>query len=183
MILYLGPPSPLVQFLEENNAVLQSSDRLELRDLEERRPDWAVSYGYRHMIRQPVLDWFRGRIINLHISLLPWNRGADPNLWSWIDGTPKGVTIHYVDAGVDTGDIIAQREVLFSGNETLAESYDILQTALQQLFREQWHAIISGGASHHTQSPGGSFHRVADRARVAHLLVAGWDTPVRALSR
>lgn len=46
--------------------------------------------------------------MNLHISYLPWNKGADPNFWSCIDGTPAGVTLHHIDAGVDTGDIIAQ---------------------------------------------------------------------------
>lgn len=183
MILYLGPPSSLVQFLRENDEVLQSSVPLGQLDLEELRPDWAVSYGYRHIIRQPELDRFHDRIINLHISLLPWNRGADPNLWSWIDDTPKGVTIHHVDAGIDTGDIIAQREVTFSGDETLAESYDLLHRAMRRLFREEWPTISSGRAGRHVQAPGGSCHRVADRVRVAHLLVAGWDTPVRDLSR
>jgi methionyl-tRNA formyltransferase len=182
MILYLGPSSPLVQFLGEKDEVLQCSEPLERLDLEQLRPEWAVSYGYRHIIRQPELERFHDRIINLHISLLPWNRGADPNLWSWIDDTPKGVTIHYVDAGIDTGDIIAQRQMTFSGDETLAETYDGLHRAMRGLFRDQWPAISSGHADRRPQAPGGSYHRVADRVRVVHLLVAGWDTPVRNLS-
>ncbi|HUX61123.1 MAG TPA: formyltransferase family protein, partial [Ignavibacteriaceae bacterium] len=59
--------------------------------------DFIVSYGYRNIIGKPVLDKFQGRAINLHISYLPWNRGADPNLWSFFDNTPKGVTIHFLD--------------------------------------------------------------------------------------
>ena len=61
--------------------------------------DWIVSYGYRYIITQDILDAVRGQAINLHISLLPWNRGADPNLWSFLDDTPKGITIHYIDSG------------------------------------------------------------------------------------
>jgi methionyl-tRNA formyltransferase len=57
--------------------------------------DFIVSYGYRYMLRRPIIGTVPA--INLHISYLPWNRGADSNLWSWIDGTPKGVTIHDID--------------------------------------------------------------------------------------
>jgi len=42
--------------------------------------DFIISYGYRHLLPQEVIDEFPGRAINLHISMLPWNRGADPNL-------------------------------------------------------------------------------------------------------
>ncbi|MCL0081308.1 hypothetical protein M1N64_03665 [Peptococcaceae bacterium] len=50
------------------------------------------------------MDKFQGRAINLHISFLPWNRGADPNFWSFIENAPVGVSIHYLDEGIDTGD-------------------------------------------------------------------------------
>jgi methionyl-tRNA formyltransferase len=70
--------------------------------------DFVVSFGYRHIISARYINALHGRLINIHISLLPWNRGADPNFWSWFDRTPKGVTIHAIDAGVDTGDVLAQ---------------------------------------------------------------------------
>ena len=56
-----------------------------------------VCHGYQHILRKPVLDRFPGRAINLHISYLPWNWGAVPNLWSFLEDTPKGVTIHHLD--------------------------------------------------------------------------------------
>ena len=59
-----------------------------------------------------MLDQINYRAINLHISYLPWNRGADPNLWSAV-GMPKGVTIHYINDGFDTGDILFQKAILF----------------------------------------------------------------------
>ncbi len=61
-------------------------------------------------------------IINLHISFLPWNRGAHPNFWSFYDDTPKGVTIHLIDEGIDTGAIIYQKEITFDRNEKTFES-------------------------------------------------------------
>ena len=71
--------------------------------------DLVVSYNYRHMIRSDVLDALPGRVINLHVSLLPFNRGSDPNIWSFLGDTRKGVTIHLVDTGLDTGPILCRK--------------------------------------------------------------------------
>lgn len=140
----------------------------------------AVSHGYRLILRRDVLD--RIPTINLHISYLPYNRGADPNLWSILDDTPAGVTIHHMDEGVDTGDIIARRRVaLDDATDTLASAYATLTDAIAELFREQWPAISAGTAPREPQPPGGSIHRVADRAAVEHLLTQGWDTPIAQL--
>ena len=63
------------------------------------------------------------KIINLHISYLPWNKGASPNLWSVVEETKKGVSIHYVDSTLDTGEIIVQKELDFGDDVSLKESY------------------------------------------------------------
>lgn len=117
-ILFLGPEdSPLIPWLQEQSEeVIQTSDRLSAREVSKQGYSFLVSYGYRHILRKDILDIFPGRAINLHISLLPWNRGADPNFWSFVEDTPKGVTIHYLDEGVDTGDIIAQQETDVESN-------------------------------------------------------------------
>jgi methionyl-tRNA formyltransferase len=143
-------------------------------------PEFIVSYGYRHILAPEVFSLAGRAAVNLHISLLPWNRGADPNLWSFVEGTPKGVTIHHIDAGIDTGDIIAQRRVEFTIEATLAQTYDRLDREVVELFTQTWSAIESGDAPRRAQPPGGSFHRVADRATVEHLLTLGWDTPIAA---
>jgi methionyl-tRNA formyltransferase len=70
-------------------------------------PDIIVSYNYKHILSEDIVDeWYA---INLHISYLPWNRGYYPNVFSFIDNTPKGVTIHKIDEGIDTGDITGKR--------------------------------------------------------------------------
>lgn len=141
----------------------------------------VVSHGYRRILRRDVLDALPDRVINLHISLLPYNRGADPTLWSVLEDTPAGVTIHYIDEGVDTGDVIAQRGVEFLDDDTLATAYAKLQASMVELFIEAWPAISAGANPRTPQPAGGTAHRVADRAAVEHLLTDGWDTPVRAL--
>lgn len=145
--------------------------------------DFLVSYGYRHLIRQDWLSAMPNQIVNLHISYLPWNRGADPNLWSFLDDTPKGVSIHFVDAGLDAGPLVAQRKVLPEPGDTLASSYARLSAAVEDLFRESWPAVRAGSVTPVPQPPGGSCHRLKDRERVVHLLTRGWDTPVEELMK
>jgi methionyl-tRNA formyltransferase len=182
-VLFLGPTdSSLIAYLEQQDVVLSTSEPLTPAWLDELNPDWTVSYGYRHILRGEVLRRLEGRAVNLHIALLPWNRGADPNLWSFIENTPKGVSIHFIDAGVDTGDLIAQRAVVPVDGDTLATSYQRLQDEICALFREVWPVIRSGDAPRQPQPSGGSYHSMADQQRVAHLLTAGWDTPVADLT-
>ena len=127
--------------------------------------DFIVSYGYQHILRADVLDRFENRIINLHISYLPHNRGSDPNLWSWLTDSPKGVTIHQMDAGLDTGDILVQKEVRFQNQgETLATSYQKLRDSIESLFIENWSAIRAGKIKATPQKhEEASLHRVKDK--------------------
>jgi methionyl-tRNA formyltransferase len=158
-------------------------DPIDMEFLKKNPVDFMVSYGYRHIIRQSIIESIKGRIVNLHISLLPWNRGADPNLWSFLEDTPKGVTIHYIDRGIDTGDIIAQKEVFFDVEiESLSTTYDQLSRCVEALFCEHWPAIMQGKANRTRQTASGTFHRMADKEPYLPLLSAeGWNTPVRVL--
>lgn len=99
--------------------------------------DLAISYTYSFMVKQDVIDALNGNIVNIHNSLLPWNRGSDPNLWSIIDNSPRGVTLHYISSGVDKGEIIAQDfDSLDYENDTLKSSYERLNKIAIELFKK-----------------------------------------------
>lgn len=181
-ILFLGPEtSTIYQTLQcQDDTVLQTEGRVEATDA-----DWIVSHGYRHILKQPVLDAVGGKAVNCHISLLPWNRGADPNFWSFMLDTPKGVTIHYIDEGIDTGDIIVQQEVGFHDRyireraRTLRHTYECLQDILAWLFRQNWPAIRAGSCARIPQSGVGSSQAVQDLAILKPSLSDNlWDTPI-----
>ena len=73
------------------------------------QPDWLFSCYYRHMLKQPVLDLPRLGALNLHGSLLPRYRGRCPVNWVLVHGeTETGITLHYMEAKADRGDIVAQ---------------------------------------------------------------------------
>lgn len=101
-----------------------------------------LSYNYEYIIKSDVIRLFPQRIVNLHISLLPWNRGRSPNFWSFWEDTPKGVTVHLIDEGLDTGDILLQQSVEFDETkETFASTYRKLHETIQTLFRNHWFEI------------------------------------------
>jgi len=182
-ILFLGSSeSPLVKWLQSvGEEVVATMKPIDVAFLDAHSPDFIVSYGYRHIIKKDVLIRYTGRAINLHIAYLPWNRGADPNFWSFVEDTPKGVTIHYLDEGVDTGDIIVQKQVTFSESDTLRTSYDKLQEEIQALFRDNWASIRALECNRKKQEGKGTFHRLKDKEELSHLLTRGWDTPITVL--
>lgn len=117
-----------------------------------------------------------GRIINLHISLLPWNRGANPNFWSFVDDTPKGVTIHQINAGLDKGKILCQKECFFDAEkETFLSTYDKLNETIVALFKENCQDIMGGRIVPREQPSGGSYHSVKDFQEVESQLDFAWS--------
>ena len=117
----------IARFRDEGYLVDVHTQALEIGYFENRSYDYLISYNYSHIIKSELLNLFPHSALNLHISYLPWNKGADPNIWSFLDDTPKGVSIHYIDKGLDTGDILGQRELFFDNEkETLESTYTLL---------------------------------------------------------
>ena len=120
----------------------------------------SVLFGYR--LEREVFAMFPKGCFNLHPSLLPFGRGADPNAWAIIDREPAGATLHWIDAGIDTGDIVAQRPVAVEPTDTGESLYRRLEAASLDLLAECWPAIAAGNAPRQPQGTGGSSHRRAD---------------------
>lgn len=87
--------------------------------LEALHPDAIVVVGYGRLIPQWMIDLPRFGNLNLHASLLPKYRGAAPIQWAIAQGeTVTGVTTMRIDAGLDTGDILLQRELAIGPDDT-----------------------------------------------------------------
>jgi methionyl-tRNA formyltransferase len=137
--------------------------------------DMAISFGYRHILRGDVLHNDKCPIINLHVGFLPYNRGVHPNFWSFYDGTPSGVTIHLIDEGIDTGDIIFQRHVNFDRQEkTFRQSHNRLIDEIEDLFIKNREIILSKSFTSFPQRGPGSYHEVADLPEE----FGGWDSVI-----
>jgi phosphoribosylglycinamide formyltransferase 1 len=90
--------------------------------LEEHDVELVVTAGYMHLLTKPFLDRFPRRIVNVHPSLLPAFPGAhaiDDALAAGAETT--GVTVHFLDEGVDTGEVLRQEEVACEPRDTLVD--------------------------------------------------------------
>ena len=106
--------------------------------------NFIVSYGYSKIIKKDIIEAYKDSIINLHISFLPFNKGAHPNLWSHIEKTKTGVTIHKIDEGIDTGEILFRKEVIINTQKhTFNSSYNLLRKEIEILFQKNWGKIKS----------------------------------------
>ncbi len=127
---------------EPDKEIYVISNKINLEMIKQLQPEFIVSYNYKHIVPADVLEYMQGRAVNLHVSLLPYNRGSSPNFFSFLDNTPKGVTIHEMTAGLDKGRILCQKELVFDEEqETFASSYHKLQQEIMELFKENWEAI------------------------------------------
>jgi methionyl-tRNA formyltransferase len=143
-------------------------------------PEFIVSYNYRYILPKSIIDVVNGQAINLHISLLPYNKGSHPNVWSFLEDTPKGVTIHYIDEGIDTGDILIQREVYIDENrETLKSAYEILHHEIQMLFCENWQNVKNNSLISKLHQGGTIHFRREYQYFEPYIREKGWDTPIR----
>jgi methionyl-tRNA formyltransferase len=134
-----------------------------LSRIRELDPDIGISILFDYILRPPFLDLFDGSVINLHPAYLPYNRGQYPNVWSIVEGTPAGTTLHYIDPEIDTGDIIARKGVNVESVDTGKTLYRKLEQASFELFKDTWPAIASGRVSRVEQKrEEGTYHRSDD---------------------
>ncbi len=99
--------------------------------LEEHGVELVVLAGYMHLLTEPFLRRFPERIVNVHPSLLPAFPGAHAIRDAMAAGAdPTGVTVHYVDEGLDTGPVLAQEPVPLEPRATLEERIHAVEHAL-----------------------------------------------------
>lgn len=125
--------------------------------------DLGVLAWWPHIVRGALAAAPRRGWLNLHPGLLPWNRGKHPNFWCVVEGTPCGVTLHLIDDGVDTGPVLAQREIEVTWEDTGGTLHARLREAGLALFDEAWPGIRDGTIPARPQDPAaGTTHRAAE---------------------
>jgi phosphoribosylglycinamide formyltransferase-1 len=119
-----------------------------VRVLREARVDLVVLAGFMRVLKGEFLRAFEGRIVNIHPSLLP----SFPGLEAWKQALDYGVkvtgcTVHFVDAGVDAGPIIAQKMVPVLQNDTAQELHQRIHAAEHELYPRCIAAIAVGAVT------------------------------------
>lgn len=106
-----------------------------IRLLREAKVDFVVLAGFMRVIKEPLLQAFPGRILNIHPSLLPAFRGLEAWRQAVEAGVPEaGCTVHLVDTGVDTGRILGQSGVPVLPGDTAESLHARIQVAEHELY-------------------------------------------------
>ena len=114
-------------------------------------PTIGVSALFGHVLPEEFIAKFSGGILNLHPSLLPIGRGADPIPWSIIDKNVQGISIHLINQGLDTGDIAFQKEISSAINMNAGDIYDLAIAELYTEFTRCFPKWVNGEMKHYPQ--------------------------------
>ncbi|MBS7578178.1 MULTISPECIES: phosphoribosylglycinamide formyltransferase [unclassified Enterococcus] len=133
----LSVPSYTFELKEFSSKVDYELAIIEL--LDKHQVDFILLAGYMKIVGQTLLEKYEGRIINIHPALLPNFKGAHGIEDAFKAGVSEtGVTIHYVDSNVDTGEIIVQERVLVDASDTLAT----LEAKIHQVEHRLYPAVV-----------------------------------------
>jgi len=105
--------------------------------------DYIISVQYDRILDENWLSIPKSDTLNLHFSFLPRLRGCYPTKWAIIEEQSTGVTLHSVDTGIDTGDILDQQEVPITFDDTDASLYAKLSIAAVDLFKRNISNIVN----------------------------------------
>lgn len=130
----------------------------------------GFSAYFGHILKQEYIEPFKKRIFNLHPSYLPFNRGANTNVWSIINNTPAGATIHLLNDKIDQGEILFQMEIDIDATDTGKTLYTKLEDASIQLFADHFLDLKLQRYNLKLQSPErGTYHNKADMQSLAEI--------------
>ena len=140
-------PTPTKEVaLKHNIPVIQPIKiRKEFQDVLDLKPDLIVTCAYGQIIPKEILDCPKLGCINVHGSLLPKLRGGAPIHHAIIDGYEEtGITIMYMDVGMDSGDIISQRSIKIEDSDNVGLLWDKMSLLGRDLLLETLPSIIDG---------------------------------------
>lgn len=141
--------SPVKKMAMEHNILVLQPEKIrkEYDDVINLKPDMIVTCAYGQIIPEVILNCPSLGCINVHASLLPKLRGGSPLHHALIDGYDKtGVTIMYMDKGMDTGDIISQSEIPIIDSDTVGTIHDKLSVLGSELLYKTLPSILDGTA-------------------------------------
>lgn len=154
--------SPVKEYAIEKNLQVYQPIKVRnnpefLEEVKKLNPDLICVVAYGKILPQELLDIPKYGCVNVHGSLLPEYRGAAPIQWAVLNGDKKtGVTTMFMNAGMDTGDVILKEKVEIGEDETTGELWDRLKTIGANLLIKTVKEIENGTATRTKQPEEGT---------------------------
>ena len=145
-------PTPVKEYAESKNIKVYQPEKIrkdeELYEtLKSLKPDVIVVVAFGQILPQKILDIPKYGSVNVHGSLLPKYRGAAPIQWAIISGEKvTGITTMYMDAGMDTGDMIQKAEVKIEDDDNFGTLYEKMKVKGGELIVQTLEKIADGVA-------------------------------------
>jgi methionyl-tRNA formyltransferase len=176
-------PHDLVQVVTmgENDIFLKSlarnvpvyifdTDEKLAKHLIEAQLDFGILAWWPKIIKASLLKLPKFGFINTHPSFLPYNRGKHYNFWAIVEEAPFGVSLHFVDEGIDSGDVIAQSLIPYDWCDNGISLYQKAQNAMVELFCTNYPRLREGRFSRYPQNlKCGSFHKASELEMASHI--------------
>ncbi len=184
-------PSPVKAFAAQHDIPVYQPEKIKTDEftaqLEAMKPDLMVVVAFGQILSQRILDIPPYGCINVHASLLPRYRGAAPMQWCVINGEQEtGVTTMFMDAGLDTGDMLRRATLPIGENTTLAEVHDGLMALGADVLGETLEALSDGTLTRTPQPKESNYAPMLTKetgridwtqpAQAIHNLVRGLDS-------
>tara|TARA_B100000989_G_scaffold297540_1_gene283590 strand:+ start:107 stop:703 length:597 start_codon:yes stop_codon:yes gene_type:complete len=146
-ILLLGPNQRnkfICKFLKLKYDVYNSNEKINKKLIKKLKITHIITSGYPYLVKKNCFDLVE-IALNLHISFLPYGRGLIPNVWSFYENYPSGISIHLLSSKFDQGDILLQRRIKFRNlkKHTFKTTHDYLVKQLNKMFKINCEKILS----------------------------------------
>ncbi len=136
---------PRVLLDPQKHSTRSAMDQAILSELRRYQADWVVLAGFMRLLGPRLVAAYRNRILNIHPALLPSFPGVHAVKRAWEANVPvTGVTVHFVDEGVDTGPVILQEEVKIIAGESLENLEKRIQEVEHRLYPKAIQMAVEG---------------------------------------
>jgi methionyl-tRNA formyltransferase len=132
-------------------------------------PDYVACFYFDYVLDERFLSLPKLDTINVHPGYLPYNKGFFYYVWSVLDGTPAGVSVHRMNSAADAGDLYAQALIEVTPEDTGDTLYRKHEDAAIALFRATWPSITLGTYRSHAQRHPGTRHKLGEMRDLMRL--------------
>jgi methionyl-tRNA formyltransferase len=138
--LELTAKSNNIEYMREQNI----NSETVVKKIKNIKPDLIITAHFQKLLKKELIDMPSIGCLNLHPSLLPMYRGMSPQHWPIINGDKKtGMTVHFIDEGIDTGKTILQREIELTDDMYVSDLQLIWVKEYQTIMRDAIESIIT----------------------------------------
>jgi methionyl-tRNA formyltransferase len=157
-----------IEYIREKNI----NSEIVVEKVKKIKPDLLITAHFDKLLKKALIDIPRIGCLNLHPSLLPFYRGRAPQHWPIINGEKKtGITVHFIDEGTDTGNIVLQREIELMENMYVSDLQLIWTREYQTIMCDAVKLVIPPTQKTHTRKTTGHFVALNKHCRKAVITI------------